>query len=258
MKRNKTTDLRKLSIYGFELVTGGHNFFALLDIDITNLRTFLREKRREGTGGSLLSLVLKAIGKCLQEFPEFNSMIDLKHTTTFEQVDLNIPIEIEDGGKNITKQCIIRNITHKTITEIDQEITNAKTSKNEDKGYVASPFIRKMLTSLPLPLVRFIFTKILHNHRLVQELSGTIFVTSVSMFSQVPGYIIPYIGGPKAVSFALGSVIKKPVVANDEIKIREMYSITVAFNHDIIDGAPAARFINRFRELLEKSYAELL
>ena len=258
MKREKTTDLRKLSIYGFELVTGGHNFFALLDIDVTNLRTFLREKRREGTGGSLLSLVLKAIGRCLQEFPEFNSMIDLKHTTTFEQVDLNIPIEIEDGGKSITKQCIIRDINHKTITEIDHEITSAKTNKSEDKGYVASPFTRKILTSLPLPLVRYVFRRILRNHKLVQELSGTIFVTSVSMFSKVPGYIIPYIGGPKAISIALGSITKKPVVIQDEIKVREMYSITVAFNHDIIDGAPAARFINRFREFLEKSYAEIL
>jgi pyruvate/2-oxoglutarate dehydrogenase complex dihydrolipoamide acyltransferase (E2) component len=258
MKREKTTDLRKLSIYGFELATGGHNFFALLDIDITNLRTFLRRERREGNGGSLFSLVLKAIGICLQEFPEFNSMIDLKHTTTFEQVDISIPIEIEDDGKSITKQCIVRDITHKTITDIDNEINNAKTSKNEDKGYVPSPIIRKILTSLPLPLVRFIFTRILHNHRLVQELSGTIFVTSVSMFSKVPGYIIPYIGGPKAVSLALGSIAKKPIVVQDEIRIREMYSITVIFNHDVIDGAPAARFINRFRNLLEKSYAELI
>lgn len=41
MKRRKTTDSRKLSIYGFRLVENGHNFFALLDFDVTELREIL-------------------------------------------------------------------------------------------------------------------------------------------------------------------------------------------------------------------------
>jgi pyruvate dehydrogenase E2 component (dihydrolipoamide acetyltransferase) len=77
------------------------------------------------------------------------------------------------------------------------------------------------------------------------------------MFSNIPGYIIPYIGGPKACSFALGSIVKKPVVKNTNIEIREIMNITASFNHDIIDGAPAARFINTMRRYIEKNIAKV-
>jgi pyruvate/2-oxoglutarate dehydrogenase complex dihydrolipoamide acyltransferase (E2) component len=65
-------------------------------------------------------------------------------------------------------------------------------------------------------------------------------------------------GGPKAVSFALGSTVKKPVVRRDAVEIREMINMTVVFNHDIVDGAPAARFINRLRKLIEIEYEAIL
>jgi pyruvate/2-oxoglutarate dehydrogenase complex dihydrolipoamide acyltransferase (E2) component len=39
-----------------------------------------------------------------------------------------------------------------------------------------------------------------------------------------------------------------------QIEIRERLSMTVSFDHDIIDGAPAARFTQRFKELIETGY----
>ena len=78
------------------------------------------------------------------------------------------------------------------------------------------------------------------------------------MVTNVPGYIIPYSGGPKAVSFALGPVVKKPVVRNDAVVIREIINITSIFNHDSVDGAPAARFINLLRKYIEQEYRNLL
>ena len=257
MRREKTTLLRKLSIYGFDLVEGSHNFFALLDFDVTDLRRHLRAKRIEGGGGSLFAFILKAIGRCLLEFPEFNAMIDRKRTTYFDEVDVNIPIEIEADGKLNPKQHIIRNINGKTLREVDREIAESKNSKDDSAGYVFSKTLQRVLGSLPGWLVLFLFKAVLRKHATVQRLSGTIFVTSVSMFSSVPGYVIPYIGGPKAASFAIGSVTKKPVVRRDEVQVREMINVTAIFNHDLIDGAPAARFINRLRKYMETSFAEL-
>jgi pyruvate/2-oxoglutarate dehydrogenase complex dihydrolipoamide acyltransferase (E2) component len=95
------------------------------------------------------------------------------------------------------------------------------------------------------------------SHQRVKELSGTVFVTSVSMFSNLTGYILPYSGGPKAVSFAIGSSVKKPVVVKNEIAIREIINITAIFNHDSVDGAPAARFVNQLRSYIEKDYEKL-
>ncbi|MFC2023665.1 2-oxo acid dehydrogenase subunit E2 [Chloroflexota bacterium] len=45
-----------------------------------------------------------------------------------------------------------------------------------------------------------------------------------------------------------------PLVVDGQVEIRERLSVTVSFDHDIIDGAPAARFTQRFKEMIESAY----
>jgi len=258
LKREKTSVFRKLSIYGFEMVNGGHTFYGLLEFDVTDVRKELRAQRSSGAGGSLFAFMLKAIGKCLEEYPEFNSMINTKYKTTFDKVDIDIPIEMQQGDEIYNKQCIIRDINGKTLQQVDKEIEQAKRTTGDEKSYMASKFGQKLITLAPKFIVLFMFRHILKSHKLVKKHSGTIFVTSVSMFSTTPGYIIPYTGGPKAASLAIGSVAKKPVVKHNEVQIREMINITAAFNHDLVDGAPAARFINRLKRYIEKDYRSFI
>jgi len=258
MKRSKTSDFRKLSITGFDLVENGHNFFALLEFDITDLRAKLRRRRAAGGGGSLFAFMLKAIGKCLEEYPDFNAVVDYRYISSFGTVDINIPIEVESDGQVVNKQYIIRDINSKTITQVTSEIDEAKKNTDNERGHVFSKPLLKILTSIPRKWVVLLYRIILKNHRKLQELSGTVFVTSVSMFSNSPGYIIPYSGGPKACSFAIGSAARKAVVRGNEIVIREMINITAVFNHDAVDGAPAARFINSLRNWIEKDSDKLL
>jgi pyruvate/2-oxoglutarate dehydrogenase complex dihydrolipoamide acyltransferase (E2) component len=245
-------------MYGFELVEGGHNTYALLEFDITNLRLRLRKQRQAGQGGSLLAFLLRAIGLGLQKYPELNAMINHRHTTNFAEVDINIPIEFLKDGKFVTKQHIIRNITAKSVKEIADEIEASRTAGNETGGFVFSRLGRRLMLGLPKPLVLTILRLIVGNHKLVKDMSGTAFVTSVSMFSSAPGFIIPYIRGPKACSIAIGSSNRKPVVVGKEIQIREMINLTLVFNHDLVDGAPAARFINELRSLVESRIVDVI
>ena len=258
MKRYKTDIYRKLSMYGFEAVNNGHNIFALLEFDITSLRGRLREKRKAGGGGSLFVFMLKAIALCMKDFPQFNAMIGRRMTTEFESVDISVPVEMYRDGKYQNKQYIVRDANGKSMAEIEQEINDARKPSGDEMGYVFSKTVQRILDILPGRLVVAIIRGILRNHKKVMQSSGSLFVTSVSMFSTLPGYIIPYIGGPKACSFAIGSTLKKPAVIKDRVEIREMINITAVFNHDIIDGAPAARFINRLREIIEKEYDKIM
>lgn len=52
----------------------------------------------------------------------------------------------------------------------------------------------------------------------------------------------------------LGGIAEKPVVVDGKIEIREMLSVTVSFDHDIVDGAPAARFTSQLKSLVEGGY----
>lgn len=53
------------------------------------------------------------------------------------------------------------------------------------------------------------------------------------------------------VSFGVGSVIMKPVVAGNEIKPREILNMTILVDHDVIDGAPMVRFLGDLTEFIE-------
>ncbi|MFH2114689.1 MAG: 2-oxo acid dehydrogenase subunit E2, partial [Spirochaetota bacterium] len=183
MIKTRTSDFRRLAMYGFDLVNGGHNIYALLEFDISSLRSLLKKQRQAGSGGSLLAFLLKAIGLYLQKYPELNSMINHRHTTRFDEVDINIPIEILKDGKFITKQYIIRNITTKNVKQIADEIDAARTTGDDVNGFVFSGIGRRLMLGLPKPLVLLALSLVLRNHKLVKDLSGTAFVTSVSMFS---------------------------------------------------------------------------
>ena len=52
----------------------------------------------------------------------------------------------------------------------------------------------------------------------------------------------------------VGGMAEKPGVVEGRIEIREYLCVTVSVDHDIIDGAPAARFVQRLKELVEGGY----
>ena len=53
---------------------------------------------------------------------------------------------------------------------------------------------------------------------------------------------------------AVGGIAEKPGVVDGHIAIREYLCVTLSFDHDVVDGAPAARFVSRLRELIESNH----
>lgn len=77
-------------------------------------------------------------------------------------------------------------------------------------------------------------------------------LTSVGMYSSFDGWVIPTSIHP--LCFAIGNIVPKPGVVNGNIVIREYLKMTVLVDHDVMDGAPAARFLSRLDELLAGAY----
>jgi pyruvate dehydrogenase E2 component (dihydrolipoamide acetyltransferase) len=59
------------------------------------------------------------------------------------------------------------------------------------------------------------------------------------------------INPPEAGILAVGKLAKQPVVIGDEIVIRMMMQLSLTYDHRTVDGAPAAQFLKRIKELLE-------
>ena len=84
---------------------------------------------------------------------------------------------------------------------------------------------------------------------LIKKLNGTVVVTSVGMFANGVGWGIPLMG--HTLTITIGGIVPRAVMNNTQLENREHLCLTVSFDHDIVDGAPAARFIQRFKDLVE-------
>ena len=61
----------------------------------------------------------------------------------------------------------------------------------------------------------------------------------------------PIINPPEVAILGCGRITKKPVVINDQIEIRSILPIALSYDHRLLDGAAAGKFLARLRELIE-------
>jgi pyruvate dehydrogenase E2 component (dihydrolipoamide acetyltransferase) len=82
---------------------------------------------------------------------------------------------------------------------------------------------------------------------------GTFTITNVGVFGSLFG--MPIINQPQAAILGIGTIVKRPVVINDAIAIRPIAYISLSYDHRIVDGADASRFLSVVRHELEKPAA---
>ena len=81
---------------------------------------------------------------------------------------------------------------------------------------------------------------------------GTFTITNLGMH-EVDAFT-PIINPPEAAILGVGRIQPKPVVRDGEIVVRQMWTLSLAFDHRVVDGAPAARFLQRIKQLIEDPY----
>lgn len=237
-----------------------HHIKALIELDVTYARELIKNHRNKNKEKlSFTAWILKCISQAINENKSVHAIRKGKNKLLiFDDIDISIIVEREIKGEKVPLPLVIRKVNEKTITDIHHEIKQAKEEEIKDeKDYVLGKnqfkWAMKLYVSLPQVLRLFIWKRfILKNPFLMKKMSGTVVVTSVGMMGNVRGWVIPVSILP--VCFALGSIVKKPGVFKKQIEIREYLHMTILIDHDVIDGAPAARFVSRLTELIESGY----
>lgn len=259
-KIKKPSFIRRIVMESYDTIPASHNIAALTEFDVTEARKAIRIERKNGKKISLFAFIIKTIAIAIAKNRELNSSRNGRGSriVEFKDVDVNIPIEIktEEDGK-IPLRIVIRNAAEKTIEDICIEIDNAKKQNSEHGKELMEQKqalkLARLLFILPRFIRTFILKKVINNPITIKKMEGTVFITSVGMYGSIPGFALPYMIGNRAVSFALGSIVKKPVIIEKEITEREFLSMTICFNHDLVDGAPAARFTNYLKKSIENA-----
>ncbi len=85
---------------------------------------------------------------------------------------------------------------------------------------------------------------------------GTFTITNLGA-SDIDGFT-PIINPPQAAILGIGRIIEKPVARDGAVVIRPMVTLSLSFDHRIVDGGPAGRFLQRIKQLVERPMALLL
>ncbi len=196
------------------------------EVDVSELITFREEIKAAGNSISATAFFIKALSIGLKEFPVFNAKLDEENEFIQLLREHHIGIAVDTPEGLIVP--VIRNVEKKNLKQIHEEM--------------------KQLTKLALD-----------DQLKVKDIAGGTF--TVSNVGPLGGSIgaTPIIQHPQTALVSFHKTKKRPVVTEqDEIAIRSIMNLSMAYDHRVADGATAVAFTNRFAQLIENPKMMLL
>jgi pyruvate/2-oxoglutarate dehydrogenase complex dihydrolipoamide acyltransferase (E2) component len=234
-----------------------HHIAALLEIDVTEARRRLRLLRKDsGDPLSFTAWLIRTIGAAIAAHKEVHALLHAggRKLIVYDDIDVATVVEKKVEGRLVPLPVVIAAAHRKPISEIDREIAAAKARPVVDEAdHVLTKSLStaqmKLYYLLPSFLRVAVLRGILSRPSLRKRLMGTVMLSSVGTVRAVPGWFIHK--SYHNLSFGVGSVIKKPWIVDGRIAPREVLNLTILLDHDVVDGAPMARFVAHLVHLLE-------
>lgn len=228
-------------------VSGERNTIHLLtEVDITEPRRLLRA-HREATGEALsfTGLVVACLARAVAEQPELNAFRTGRRLVRFRDVAVNTLVERQVGGERVPDAYPIHAAQSKTLREIHNEIRAAQRHQSDRLGSLsAAP---RILNLIPEWLARVVIRRMARSPRVARHY-GVVAVTAIGMFGEGALWAVPV--SSATVALAVGGIVRRPALRNGTLEEREHLCLTATFDHEIVDGAPAARLLARLGALL--------
>jgi pyruvate/2-oxoglutarate dehydrogenase complex dihydrolipoamide acyltransferase (E2) component len=230
-----------------------HHITALLEFDVTESRTRLRNLRKNEITISFNAWLIKVIANVLHNHSEAAAYLyNKKKLIIFNDINVSVLVEKKIGDAKVPMPLVIEKANEKSALEITKEIEEAKNQELTSYDIVLkkrSTSYEKTYYHLPGFLRRLFWRVLLIKPKMAFRTMGNVAVTSVGMIGKINGWFIHKSVHP--ISFGVGSILKKPVVFENEVKIREILNMTILVDHDVIDGAPMVRFLDDLTNYIE-------
>lgn len=226
-----------------------NNIKGFFEADVTLLKEKIAEQRLLHKKVYLpIAYLIWCYAKALDKHKEIQALRKGNKLIIFEEVDINFMLEKKlPNGESIPVAYIFRSANKKSFEEINHELKEAIKNDQADNEIVKA---RRKIASKPRFLRRFFWRRIENDPLLHKKHRGTVALTTVGMFTADRPYWADPIT-PMPCTLTGGSMYKKPVFMNGEIKNATVWCLTLTVDHDITDGAPATRFGDYLCNLLE-------
>jgi pyruvate/2-oxoglutarate dehydrogenase complex dihydrolipoamide acyltransferase (E2) component len=245
--------VRQFYIDTFAVRERKHMVHGLIEVDVTAPRSFIRiHKAKTGERLSFTAFAIYCLGKAVDANKYMHAYRNWRgQLMLFDEVHVNTMFEVEVEGKKIPMGRVIRAVNKRTFRELHDEMRAFQSVRQQDQSM---PYERLLwlYTLIPGFIRRFFFKIALKNPQWINQRVGTVGLTAVGMLGEGAGWgiTLPF----HTLVITLGGISEKPAAIDGQIEIREFLNVTLSFDHDIIDGGPATRFSQHFKELIERGY----
>ena len=191
--------------------------------ELVQLRSLLNEKlaARDVTL-TYTDMLVKVVANALRVHPRLNATLTDDGIHLLEEINIGVAVALEDG----LIVPVIQNAAREGLSAISAQVkTFAEKARNNQ------------LTPGELQ-------------------GGTFTLTNLGNFG-VDAFT-PIINPPECAILGVGRILKKPVVQNDEIVVRSMLTLSLTFDHRVVDGAPAAEFLQTVAGYIQTPYLLLV
>jgi len=227
-ERRKMSNLRK--VIAERLVEAKNTTAMLTSFNEVDMSPVMEIRSREkdaffakyGVKLGFMSFFIKATVAALKEFPDVNSSIDGDEIVTPKTHDIGVAVSTDRG----LMVPVIRNCDALNFGQIEQEIESA--AKKAREGKISVDALR----------------------------GGSFTITNGGVFGSLLS--TPILNLPQSGILGMHSIVKRPVVINDQIQIRPMMYLALSYDHRIIDGKEAVLFLVHIKKSLEEPSRLLL
>ncbi len=157
---------------------------------------------------SVTDLLVKITAKALEMRPGINVSLNGNVVKKLKDINIGVAVALENG----LLVPVIKNVDKKDLTQISKELKDlTEKAKNRKIG--------------------------------IEEMSGGTFtISNLGGFKSVD-FFTPIINQPESAILGVGRTVETPIVIDGKIVIRPLMGLSLAFDHRVIDGAPAAEFL---------------
>lgn len=219
---------------------------SLAEVDVTGPRKMLKaHDEKTGNKLSFTAYIVYCLAQVIRDHPQLNSFIKGNKLITLDDLCISVLVEREFDGEKVPEPASIQRAQELSFLQINRQIREAQ---KDPSGRIGKLTGVGWIRFIPGFLLKT-FVRMADKNKKMAMRYGKVAVTAVGMFSREPVWFIPH--GSGTLLITAGSIEQRSVFMDNTHQIREYLCLTASFDHDIVDGAPAARFMNQFLETVK-------
>lgn len=244
-RRSRLSVNRRMAAASAAVCRERDTIHLVTEVDVSVPRRLIREHaERTGQRLSFTAYLVGCLARTVRNHPELNALVSRGHLVELEDVTVSVLVERVIGGERVPEPLAIRSADTLGVEDLTARIREAQDAPDERLGGLTGD---TWVRFVPSVLFRTMIRIASRSARMAARY-GVVSVTSVGMFTTNATWLVPL--SASTIALAVGAIVTRPVAVDGSVRSVEHLCLTASFDHDVVDGAPAARFTDELVELI--------